>query len=1049
MSQLELSMRYFAYGSSTGEHDRMKDFNEVYERLNPEQRQAVDLIEGPVMVMAGPGTGKTQIMSVRIANILRQTDAQPHNILALTFTNAAAKNLQQRLLELIGPAAYSVKCSTFHSFCVGVIEENAEYFPVLPTIEEPVSALEKLALMEQIFDENEFTHLKNAKYPHMYVRDAISVISGYKREGHSPLSIRKLAEDELKALEQSDLPPYKRKPLQLQAEKNLDLAQVYSEYQRLMSERGWYDFEDLILWVRDALREHEDLRLIYQEKYQYFLVDEYQDTNEGQLQLVRELASFWGERANLFVVGDPHQSIYRFQGASLANTLSFLDHYPSAEVVRLTTGYRCGNKIYQAAAELISHNPQEIKDERLVGIGQALTHFEDKSGLIRLHQAVTPLSESLWIAQEIERLHKEKVPYSEMAVLYRKHCNADLLEEILTARQIPYQVNQAANILDNQVVLQILTLLNLISAIRSNQEAPLLLPVFQLPWFKLNQQDVLTLIRAASRSADYRGNPWDMLLDETAVARLNLQDPAALQEVQKKLIELQGLESTLPLSLLVEEILRQTGFYDWTQAKPLGTGDLIAVANFLRHLQFWSKRDARRNLSRFIRDVERMQEHKLSLSMDSLELETSAVTLTTAHQAKGKEWSQVFIIQTQDKVWGNLRSADKIKPLSGLIPYADLNKDELNEDERRLFYVSLTRAKDGVAISYSERDQSGDKTRELQPAQFLAEISPDLFQVTEPVPTAQVLDQLSQQFTSDKDRHPALDLDEEWLKSIVNNFAFSFTALQEFLHCPIGFFYRRLIRVPEYPAPPLAMGTAVHAAMEALYRHLNRENELLPVEKLFTVIDRQLKAYDFQEQQAMAISAKSKSIIAEYYQEHQSEFKPSLMIERFFGNQPDVVFEELPLVGKADRIDALDSASRAVRVVDYKTGNVHSRNHILGKTASSDGAMIRQLVFYRLLGDLDPTFNYKITEGEFIFLEKSKSNKYASERFTITDEQVDDLKELLREVKEDFYSLKFLEKKPCRDCDACRKLGFTHSAVEKHLSGLELESSTLPELAEA
>ena len=1010
----------------------MNAFETAYQRLNPQQKQAVDTLEGPVMVLAGPGTGKTQIMSLRIANILRSLDAQPQNILALTFTNAAAKNLQTRLTQLIGAAAYGVKCTTFHSFCATVIEEHGEFFPVLPSVQEPVSTLEQIGIMERIFDENEFVHLKNPKYPYFYVRDALQSLLNYKREGHSSLTIRQLAEEELMALEQSDLPAYKRRQQELQVQKNIDLAQIYSEYQRLMAQRHWFDFEDLILWVRDALRENEDLRLIYQEKYQYFLIDEYQDTNEGQLQVVRELASFWGEQANIFVVGDPNQSIYRFQGASLANTLSFLDHYPQATVISLVTGYRCGNEIYQAAAELIGNNPLEITDERLASLSEALTHWENKSATITLHQAATPLAETLWIAQRLWERHEEGIPYSEMAILYRKHKNADLLKEVLQSRQIPFQVNEQTDVFASRTVQQILSLLQFLVAIRSQQESSLTLAVLQLPWLGIDAQDALTLVREASHNATYRQQPWSLLQDDAAFQKLAWRSPDKLRALRQLLIDLQDKELNEPLAFFVEEVLRETSFYAWSESQKLGASELVAVASFLRHLQNWAKRDQHRHLEKLLTDIQRMKEHGLVLQQEPLTTVSDAVTLATAHQAKGQEWTDVYILQAQDKTWGNLRSVDRLKPLSGMIPYADLEKAQLNEDERRLFYVALTRAKDAVTFTMSERETDGDRTTPLQPTQFIAELPNTKLAITEPIDPETVIEQLRQQFSQRQTKQLTQDVDHAWLESLVSQFAFSYTALQEFLNCPVSFFYRRLIRVPERPAPALAIGTAVHASLEHLYVQLNKEGEVVDLPNLHQVIHRQMRQFDFAPAQLDVLEAEAKSILTNFYNAQEDNWKPSVLVERFFGREPQVVFEDLPLVGKVDRIDLIDPLGKQVRVIDYKTGQVHSRNDILGKTASSDGAMIRQLVFYRLLADLDPTFQYQVKEGEFVFVEPSKGGKFVTEQFEISDEQVEELKGILRQVKEEFISLSFLEKEPCGHCDACRSLGLQPSKMRQY-----------------
>lgn len=1010
-------------------------FKQAYSQLNDHQRLAVDTIEGPVMVLAGPGTGKTQVMAVRIANILERTDAQPYNILAMSFTNAAAKNLQTRLIELIGPAAYGINCSTFHSFCLGVIEENADLFPILPSSQEPISDLEKIKIFETILHSNDFEYIKNAKYPYLYLKDLQSLVAHYKREGYSPLKIRQLAEKNLSALETADLPKTQRQQEEKQIRKNLEVAQVYSEYQRILTDRQLYDFEDLIIWVRDGLQKNEDLRLAYQERFQYFLVDEYQDTNQGQLQVIAELASFWGEQANLFVVGDPNQSIYRFQGASLANTLSFTDQYPEAKIIVLDVGYRCGQKIYDAAAKLIANNKQVTGKPALAALYQPLQHWQNEIGQIRHFQASTQLSECLWVADEIKRLNKQGTNLSDIAVLYRQHNQAELLKDVLTKAGISFQVQQQTNIVTNQMVRQIMNLLFFLQSIRTGEEDKQFLTAFQVPWLETNSQDVLEVVRAANGRSAITGftekiSPWTIIADAKLLEKLRLNQPKHLQNIAQLFIELQHQETVWPLAYLVENLLNRTGFYHYAQSNQQSIEDLLAVASFLRYVQGWSRSNSERRLTDFLEDWQKMISHNLSLSSEPLQLKAEAATLTTAHSAKGQQWRHVFILHAQDEIWGNLKRRDKIKPLPGTIPYADLNSEENNEDERRLFYVALTRALESVTITSSKLQVKSDQVAPWLPSQFIVELPENLVEFINDQPAKQLIRQIEQSFAVKQNHLRDLNLNESWLKALVENFAFSVTSLQEFKKCPVSFFYRRLIGMPEYPQRALVIGTAVHAAMERLYRQLNRDGQLVDLEKLWLEIDRSLKRYTLPTTDMLEIQAKAKSLVTEYYQAFQAEFKPSLEVERKFGYQQPIVFEGLKLVGKVDRIDLLDAASRQVKVVDYKTGRPKSRNQILGKTKSSDGSLINQLLFYKLLGDLDPNFQYQIIKGEFIFIQPTAAGKYRSEELKLTKEQMDDLKSELLAVRDRFYSLEWLNDEPCGDCDACRWLGLTTTPLE-------------------
>ena len=332
-------------------------FQQAYKQLNPAQKQAVDTIDGPVMVVAGPGTGKTQVLTTRIANILLQTDTDPSAILALTFTDSAAKNMRQRLAKMIGKTAYYVNINTFHSFCANVIRQHPEYFPIQRD-SEPLTDLERYEIHESLLNQVKLEQLKPLNAPYFFVKDIVSAISNLKREGVSPEKFEQIIADEQQAF---DHPQEKLTKVESRRqEKNLikwgELLALYCGYQEQLAERQRYDFDDMIALVVQAFQQEELLLLSYQEKLHYFLVDEHQDTNSSQNQVVDLLASYWGDKANIFTVGDPNQAIFRFQGASIENMLGFVDRYAQATVINLNTGYRCSQTIYNAAQTLIGHN---------------------------------------------------------------------------------------------------------------------------------------------------------------------------------------------------------------------------------------------------------------------------------------------------------------------------------------------------------------------------------------------------------------------------------------------------------------------------------------------------------------------------------------------------------------------------------------------------------------------------------------------------------------------------------------------------------------------
>jgi DNA helicase-2/ATP-dependent DNA helicase PcrA len=1002
-------------------------FSEAYGRLNPEQKLAVDTIEGPVLVLAGPGTGKTQILSTRIAQILQVTDAQPHNVLALTFTNSGAKNMQQRLVSLIGAAGYGVKCATFHSFCEDVISSHGDVFPVLPSSLDRAAEVDRFEIIEDILRASDYPLLKSAHDPYANVKSILSLISNYKREGQDVGSLRVLAESEIALAESGELKKTAARERRKIAEKNLELLQIFSEYERLMRQRGLFDYDDIILWMRDAFRRDADLAAEYQERYQYFLIDEFQDTNQAQLQVVQALSAFWGDQANVFAVGDPNQSIYRFQGASLANTLSFLTIYPGAEVIVLRTGYRCGQPIYDAAAELIKNNHLVLDDQRLAGLYGPLLHHAGRSGDLRRHEAANTLAECLWIADRIAELKESGVPLDETAVLYRNHKHVRLLESVLEKAGLPYEIDDGASILDHPFIAQILKLLALLVQLGQADEAPSIVPVLQQPWFKLDPQDVLTVARAA-QTARTGESPWAVLNDEQRLAALPLRDIAPLRRLRDNLVRWQHRDGQVPVAALVEEILREAGIFQLALSGELPLVNLNALTSWLRAVQDWSRQNPSGQLADWLERLERMRRHGLGIAENDLDLRRQSVRLSSVHKAKGQEWEHVFLLHAQDTYWGNRRAKNEIKPLPGTVPYAELDKPEHNEDERRLFYVALTRAKKSVTVCWSQRAAEGDRVKELQPTQFMAETAGAPWQDLPGLDPAAIRQRLSAYLLNRPSDWLSPEVDRDWIRSLLRGFSLSASALDAYEECPANFLFSRVIRLPFPPKSHMAVGSAVHAAMEFIYRRLG-EGGLPPLEPVLKKIDAEIAKQPFPLAQLPVLAAEAKTLISDYYHSFAENFQPALEVEKSLGRTPPIVFEDLPLVGKIDRVDLISDVDRTVRVIDYKTAKPKSRETILGQNKEKN-TYLRQLSFYALLAELDPTFPYKVTAGEIIFLRRKESGKYSSEAFEVLPERLDELKQQLRTVKAELDSLAFLERAPCGECEVCEHLGIVGSELE-------------------
>ncbi|HEX7848075.1 MAG TPA: UvrD-helicase domain-containing protein [Chitinophagaceae bacterium] len=352
-----------------------KKFREEYEKLNEKQQLAVNSIEGPVMVIAGPGTGKTQILASRIGKILLETDALPENILCLTYTDAGVVAMRKRLLQFIGPDAYKVNIYTFHAFCNDVIQENLSLFEKNSL--DPISDLEKIELFKQLIDSFPKNHALKRYRGDVYfeVNNLQSLFSTMKREGWTASFINQRIDEYLQSLPTREEFIYKRKYREFNAgdlkkdkieeekermEKLRAAVNEFDRFQQLMRQKNRYDFDDMINWVIRAFEENKNLLSNYQEKYQYILVDEYQDTSGTQNRLVELLISYW-DKPNVFVVGDDDQSIYRFQGANVENMLDFAGNYKDDLLtVVLTNNYRSIQPILDISKTLINRNEERL-----------------------------------------------------------------------------------------------------------------------------------------------------------------------------------------------------------------------------------------------------------------------------------------------------------------------------------------------------------------------------------------------------------------------------------------------------------------------------------------------------------------------------------------------------------------------------------------------------------------------------------------------------------------------------------------------------------------
>ena len=458
-----------------------KKFNEEYNKLNPEQQKAVDTIEGPVMVIAGPGTGKTQILAARIGKILLETDVSPRNILCLTYTDAGSLAMRRRLLQFIGPDAYKVNIYTFHAFCNDIIQENLSLFE--KTSLNPVSDLERIQLYKTLIDSFPKNHILKRYRGDVYyeISNLQHLFSAMKREGWTPEYITERIDVYLERIKDDENFKYKNsrkgaynkgdyKPAYeeeiIRMEKLCAAVNEFNNFQSLMKQNNLYDFDDMINWVITVFKENKNVLANYQEKFQYILVDEYQDTSGTQNQVVQLLISFW-ESPNIFVVGDDDQSIFRFQGANIENMENFANSYEELLKIVLTNNYRSTQPILDISKSLIDKNTERLINKfegltkNLVAAHERVKHLKHQPVIVEYNTVKDEMAD---ITNKVEKLIESGIEPGRIGVIYKENIYGEQLIKYFRLKNIPVFSKRNINIIQDPFAKKILQILRYLAA---------------------------------------------------------------------------------------------------------------------------------------------------------------------------------------------------------------------------------------------------------------------------------------------------------------------------------------------------------------------------------------------------------------------------------------------------------------------------------------------------------------------------------------------------------------------------------------------------------
>ena len=1030
-------------------------FTEEYQKLNEKQRIAVDSIEGPVMVIAGPGTGKTQILASRIGKILLDTDAAPENILCLTYTDAGVVAMRKRLLQFIGPEAYKVNIYTFHAFCNDVIQENLSLFE--KTALDPISDLEKVQLFKELIDNFPKNHPLKRYRGDVYfeVGNLQSLFSTMKREGWTPVFINERIDAYLADLPLRDEFIYKRKYREFNAgdlkkdkieeekekmEKLRAAVNEFERFQQLMRKRNRYDFDDMINWVISAFRENSSLLSRYQEQFQYILVDEYQDTSGTQNKLVELLISYW-DKPNVFVVGDDDQSIYRFQGANVENMMDFADSYKNNLLtVVLTNNYRSTQPILDISKTLINRN-----DERLVkkieGLSKEL--LSSREGLKELkhppllREYETQRQEMIGIAKEVQQLVATGTPAGKIGIIYKENKYGEELARYFKQLGIPVYSKRHLNLLELPEARKIILLLKYLASEHdiSFSGDEMLFEILHFDWFGI---PALEVARLSMEVAEKRFNG-----DKTSLRRWLAEKAAApqkdlfstgLHEGLKKasavIEQLIAAASNLTLGQLFDRLIRDTGILRQVMQSPDKFWQLEIITGLFDFVKEETHRDPLLRLQGLVNLLEMMESESISLPLVQVSGNDKGVNLMTAHGSKGLEFEYVFLAGCNAGFWEKKR-----KPGGGYkLPDTMFSSQPAGSDEeelRRLFYVALTRAEQHLVISYSRFKNDG---KEMEPSMFIAEIRDqhELPIIQTLVDAAVIAEFALLNFAEDK--APEIEkMEAQFVSRVIEKFVMNVTALNQYLKCPLEFYYKQIVRIPYPKNEATEFGSAVHHALEKLFRKMqDGGKDLFPSREEF-IADfawyMQRHRESFTPEQYARRMEYGQEVLGNYYDHSITNFNKVVSIER---NIRNVLVKEVPIKGK---IDKLEFDGKLVNVVDYKTGDPDKALQKTKGPSDKDplgGDYWRQAVFYKILVDNYGQKDWKVVSTEFDFIEPDKKKKYRREKILIQPADISTVTEQIIQTWEKIRQHDFYTGCGKADCHWCSFVKTNNLAVALH-----------------
>ena len=977
--------------------DFKKIYVEEYEKLNTQQKRAVDTVAGPVMVIAGPGTGKTQILSRRVANIMTNHQTHPEEIVCLTYTEAGASEMLDRLEGLIGEEGRKVRVSTIHSFCSELILENPDLFGRQPKV---ISTAVKYELLKEIMDkyitENSSLY-KNSGDRYSSKDQLLELFSMMKRQGLNKADIEKKIE-ECKG--------------EKKYQRLLDGVSIVEKYSEKILEHNYFDFDDMILWTIQKLKEDEDFQRSVSDTIKYLFVDEFQDTSVVQNKLV-DLLVKGKKNPNIFVVGDDDQSIYRFQGVSADNIRDFDKKYQPTKII-LEENYRSSQAIIDASRQLIRNNPRE---EKVLVAAGANKDYNYQLPILKSYPNAK--DEMVGVLSEIKELIQSGVSPQEIGVIYGRNSYGVEFAKILRDNGIFVQMKEEKNLFKDPFFKKLFTILKYIC--QSSRDVREVRQIAYCDFFEVEVSEI-TKIRNLKKNEK---------ITIPSIAGIDKK----LETIRKKV---DRSEKYLSPMYVLSDILKTLEIDEYIM-KSKEKYHLVSVLNELYKLMLTEcLLHSKLTVKEFLNHLSALQEMGISLPIETVSGSPSnCVQLMTAHGSKGLEFEHVFMMKCNDgkqknTYWpgGENNSGRFSYPpsLNGKVE----NESQLKEEEnRRLFYVAMTRAKKVLHLSYSDDSAKTHFINEF-------ENFTDPVDVTGSFEECQAIDEVVIPKFSD-----------DILSEILGELSLSVSTLNAFLKCPLSFYFNKGLKLPSETNEAMVFGSIIHEVLEKIYISMDdsQSSELtvktvLPLEEalqLFETIFEE-KSYQLSSDRIKKDAyVRGRNIIKNLYKKDGYLKDGVIAVEQHIKGIKlgDILNTKVDLSEVSDielngKIDKIECEEGVIRLIDYKTGKAKNSKDKLVPPSEKEplgGDYWRQAVFYYILvTNAGIDISDKEVLVKYVFVEDSINEDGFSETedIRITQKEVDivldQIKESIMKIKQGDFNCGCGLLKKDRDnypCDYC------------------------------